>query len=1475
MFHFTKKDERMKNNRNRILIAMLVFVVGSFTTIQAVFPPSFSGPGTLVLPGGIMVLDPGANQIDASTGNITVNMTGAQIIQADPSGSQLYLNVAGGNKITFNVTDVLQFWGSTGAGADLLIVQSGDGEVEWNISGGAAVVFTNDGSSGSTQYWLYMDTNGTQATFKRPTGATDAYVQMGTRSVLSFLSADTFGTTSAQATISFDPSNSSTGRMAFTIDNAASVVVAGHTSTNSNPLTITLADIDRATPAGNVATFEVVNSVGTAAGNAGLYILNSNNTYATSSNGQNGNLLADPFLVLGITHDYTATPPNTGAFSGVRYGWVLGANSVLSITDNAYVNYVGLSVNQNPVVTLVPDFQTSFKTRNPSAFVVDTYFNDLAVPAQVQFGADAALYFRSGVDNDGVVQNPFYGANPFTIDPAFKTSGTGLQVLDVEGPFDVIGQDQTTSGIQIFSLEVDNGSSSLFIDQSQTIFPGRTFATDGDGNYLQYNSACFLVNNHLRLFDTSLMHTDQNHVVVTKNSQVSEPTYIGGDTYKNLPAPTDPLELIMSRPKIEFTNSRFLINESVAVTGLDLLVPNIACDASDNNSTFTFFYNGYKLDDGAGRNMILGTWIGSLPMSPFGSAISTEAHLDIMPVYQCFLSRALVPGNPNLVLDVAPNNCKINQDLSCTIPNPIDGQISTHSIFLNCNSNISIGTNNDAPYVVTTADSVLEIAGNSFSFDTGVWDKELIGVTGEGGIFVDYNGIFTINPGLSATVNTMVVRSHNGIVDLPVEEVVFRDGLGITNWQPDMSVPAERILVAEGEYISDFSMNWALQIIKDYDGGYVPFPIFQATDCSLPTVDAANITAIPVINGYVDQFQIQGSRYSDPATIMVDGGTINELVFLEGCEPGEYRGAIVVLQNNGVVGIGSASRNTDSVYAAVELGRNGVVFIVNGSGKVILNDDVFTQGACAFITGPDYNPATDVFEVEALTTHQIRVTKNNIFDLRGMGFDSSVNMKGYAQVNFESGSKLLLGGGTLNFDDYTQLNFKPAQATEVQSYFALIDSTDLGPVNNNAQTAAQALQSIASSATHNEFQPLTGYGSSLGLANNTTGLRNTDAFRVRLIGIGTLQFNDYSQANLPEYAFVGVETINETDRSCGLLDIPVTALTIVLADSAQFNMGSSTAHETGGVLQVGDVYAISDHTVAFGLEFNGDAAQFILGPKAFLGLGVGVVRAGQATLNEFFVDNLFNVETVVYNHFNGQWTHNRIFSGDDVNASLIALGQGAAYDQSFGAEVGAFFDMTNNDSNILGGGNLALITASTLANNNAGAIAPIVRTENGGVTISGSGGTTATSQRLNVGMFSSMFMRRPTAGGLGGQIVNVTGQTASQIFDLWKMTDALTPSTTAAYNPKYNYACAGPLGESFSQTYDQIRLGYTVVIPTATTPSQILRFEISNNQILSGAGGIGAGQAPSVNATTALNLGFVHANLNPVDGSFFLVNVTI
>jgi len=612
---------------------------------------------------GSVTLPAGSTHIQAcnsSTGTIAVWL-GATVTGA-AGGSTLLFEAAQEQTILIVVTSDTVFQGSPGSGgSDLLLVFRGHGNIIFAFEDGANLSFTQNGSrGGGTKAFLIMDcptdfcAHVPTLTFERSRlvpaisasncdSDTDVTITIGANSLLSYAAWESAEprkqlTDNGCGVIQFNPNNAGTGRMILDIKDTGAFVVAGcavDVNVSGDPCgahcprpvsSLSLSDFDLATPVFLDARAQVTSVPACSDTRCGGYllVLNENKTLT--------NLLVDPWCNLNTRTDQNFV----GSFDGIRYGFVIGANGVLDIADGTYLDYVelGKMICPDSVFSVLKPLHDQIKERNPAALIIDGSNAPDTVPATIILGNQSGLFFRSGVDRFGNIENPlspspYYApSHQFTIDFDNRTHGAGSYVLSVEGPLNVFGADVQDSGalqgvdnnskIEIFSLEVNENSGGLFdCCPREGCYPNRSYAQEIDGDFYRYNRAAFLVNNSMNLFNVTLDHTDENHRVFHNNDLKSEPTYVGGDNLacRNLPTPT-----------LSFINSTLLVQTDIAFTGLDLAAPNTAqkysyylpdyyynyySDCPNNISRFIFYQNGIQCDQGFGRNMILGTFIGS------------------------------------------------------------------------------------------------------------------------------------------------------------------------------------------------------------------------------------------------------------------------------------------------------------------------------------------------------------------------------------------------------------------------------------------------------------------------------------------------------------------------------------------------------------------------------------------------------------------------------------------------------------------------------------------------------------------------------------------------------------------------------------------------------------------------------------------------------------------------------------------------
>lgn len=1343
--------------------------------------------GNVTLPSGTTIIE--ATNLDVNvflTNNSTIGSKG---------NSVLNLIAHEGHAITFTVDKNLIFNGTEKDKTNpLLIIQEGQGVVNWQIAGGKILSFGSKSNSGGTGYYLLIRSNDEYsefplAIFQRVANRsiTDSdkkvTIEVGSRSSLGYLSTENVGTDAGRASFVFDASSMSTGLMALEIQDQGSVIVSPRTIA-INGDQITYSDIDLATPAGGQAMFQVVNGLGMDKASS-LFIVNSNTALSE--------YLFDPFLSLGARNQ---SSNYIGSFKGNQYGFVVGANGLLSIGDNSNINYVGLSSNQASDLYVVPGCEgipTSqlLKVRNGSALIFDQSHNPLAQAPQVSFGIEAGLFLRSGFNSNNPLGN-FNGSTAFTLlNDELLVDGLGNFVVDVEGQVDIVGSDVSDSisaKIELLSLAVNPTGGSLFVGDSEKIFPLRTFAQDDDGDFLIYNKGAFFINGSMNLKNVGLVHTDENSLVFAADDVNSEPVYVGGDTYKLLDlSDSTQLEQILARPKISFINSDFILYSSAAVTGLDLLVPN-RVEGQDvgfkNVSEFIFGYNGYQVDNGVGRSLILGTFIGSTA-SDGKTIISDDAHIDVMQTQDVFDMNVnpLDPqGNHTLVLKTAPNSNTINPFIGNA---DITGQFATQSIFLGNRSNISIGTNADSTGFYEDTHPWLRVSGDFFAFNSDVDNNFCSQVAasraGLGGIFVDLNGKFSIDNIADATIATMVTRSRNGILDLPAESLLFNQGVGITQWNLDLNDPAQVVIVDQGEDIPDYTLDWGNTVKSST---FLPYPVGNINLAVLPSVVQQNVTNIPTIKGHVGQLQIVGSRLGDPVHIKIKGGSVDQIVFAECDLPGEAPVAVIILEDDGVVGVGSSNNGVDSSLVSSNFGRNGLIFISNGNGgRIVLNDDVQIKGLAPFLFGPDSKNG-EVLKIQSESDHSFTVNKNMVLDFRGVTRKRTVEFGDQVNVVMEPASKMILGGGTIRFADNAELDFDTSD--NVSEFFAAIP---LGQIESNLSPVT----STPAANPHNEFAPLINYG---------TGLRNTDSFRVSLIGQGVLEFADNAKMLVPFNAFVGVENLNQLiDADSELFaSVPLTQITLHLTENSQALIGEQNNIE-GGVLQIGNVQDFGPgYSVSFFINVDGSDARFEMGSQAVLGFAVGVVSPIITNQNNLLVDNLFNVASTGFQLNNGVINISRIWDTDDARSNIVLIGDNGdntpRYTMFFkltGTQLDTLEEVRLEDAAILGGSPLAYVAKAASIGQRAGAIHPIVRSDDNQVVVGQNpDGSNIISSRLRSGMVASSLLQDLSQSLIDG--------TALDFFNQMKTADALVDVT-----PARDKANTGTQGEEI--ILDSIRVG--------------------------------------------------------------------
>jgi hypothetical protein len=1225
--------------------------------------------------------------IRAITTNIEVTLTKDAEIEGQ-SNSILFLEADFGHTIRFHVSHKLEF-------EDVVVIQYGLGTVEFVYDDGQKVVLKQGKHDVGTQWWIVMDeaVAGQAPTLHFTRSSTNQsehnYLTIRSKSLISFLGNESNSAETGR--VLFTPTNEGLGRFVLDIHDKGAFLVAGHTTTETNPADIRQDDIDKTTPAAGTPVFEIDNS-SVSGVPSNLLVLNENNTWF--------DLLIDPFYNLNTRDPLTNY---TGVFDGIRYGFVLGVASTTLIQPNSYLDYVALSLNQDiqpHIPGALPDVLRSLiKQRNPSALVIDGSHNPIFAnrSAQIIFSDQAAIVLRSGVSEDGTVLD-LESESPFTVLPDETTPGAGNWVLDVEGELRTSGSSADTNKIEVLSLFVQPTGGQLLIGNTGfPIFPLRTFATEPFSNsFEQYNKGAILVNNEMKLDNVTLEHTDFNHTVIAGDDVNSEPTYVGGETFTLNPISDEygfveisDVTQLVPRPSIQFENSVFNIHTDVASTGVDFLVTtavNAENIGTTNFSQFVFFNNGPEVDNGTGRQWIMGTLVGSKAIDN-STVINSDSHLDIIQ------DEDFIDVGEEIAQRLALNVAENTEDIVPVIGNT--SKKSIHTLYLGWNSNISIGTNADSTGFLNDLNPILLVDDNYFSFDSrggSTRQPAETGTTGEGGIFVDLNGIFDFNNQIIVSIATTVTKSRNGLILLDKRQVFFDFWTGISTWKPDMSV--QTILVAPNELLAEYTLNW-IDIKKDYSQ-FTPYEVGDITILDCPPVLEENVTAIPTIQGTVDQLQIQGTRIGDPAHILFDGCHVRETIFYDSELSAEAPVAVFVLRNDARVGIGCADQNVVSDYATTMLGVNGIQIIVDsGSGFIHLNEDVYINNICSILKGPNFVSGVDRLRIYSAIPREIRVKPEGVLDITDFDdLGDVIEILGDVRIVLEPGGTIIFGGGTFLLNDDTQLIFEASQLI-----FDDINNIALGAIDNTLSPAAI----VPADEPHNEFAALTGF---------ENDLQNTNPYRVRLIGTGTLALTGSAQAFIPNGAIVGVETLS-TDSG----DIATTDLTLSIGASGKFHVGRVNPIE-GGALQVGNVVDRPGHSVSFSLELNGEDALFEVGPRGFLGAGVGFVRPilydGVIDIlpSQSLVNNTFNVSAINFLFLAGEFDVSRIYDADDPRSSVFAISADSAIaytvDYALPTDLDSEQEILRADNfTMYGGSNFVKIATGE------GAISPIVRADDG------------------------------------------------------------------------------------------------------------------------------------------------------------------
>jgi len=946
----------------------------------------------------------------ASDVTVTVQVNGAEQPIVRGPGKVLEFITNANREIIFNITDSADLSFEGGA-SFLQIIQRGTGTVRWKINGGRTITFRNSSSTGGNgvRYFISME-NATQAVIIKRNDATKyhAAFKILNDSMMTFIAPTLLANSPTErGAIVVDTANTnSCGRTYLELGDEAGFIIAGHYVTNlTDPNNV---NVDLAQPAGKEPILIIEE------GNANQY---------TNWLVINGNTVVPQLYV---------DPTRTSGYTGEQSGFILGTNSTFKLKNNTYLDFVGTTTNIDPLesTSTVLDGrkkETVLKDRNASALIVDGAPSGTtgALDARVLMEGNSGMFFRSAADLNGSFTKQVDSGFSFTINPALQPAEAGNIVFDIEGAFYVLGASSGTNIINVVSREVAPTGGYVEIGVGSAKFPKITFANYAQNtSYLaQYAKSCVFVNNRVNFSNMIIRHDDFFHEVNATNSpQNSDPTYIGGDTFKLVTTET------LERPKIALYNSSFNLHTSAALTGLDLLVTNTSLNSA-NTSYLRYYQNGRKIDKGTGRALILGTNPGSYAYD-YATVVDNASYLDIL---QQVNQTAGYTHQLNLV--TATNDSTVISDIT----GDISTQYSIHTLYLGNESNIQVGSQSAPAGVTLTTYPHLYINGNFFSFMSqggNIGQPELAASIGQGGMFVDINGTVSISTSARASFGMMVTKgSSTATITLPRSRVNFSEKVGIAFWDLDLS--SEQTIISSGQKLSDFTIDW-VSTNKDYDGGFIPFdPVGQLGQ----TVVAANLYHLPTVKGEVNELQIKRSRIGDPVHVMVDGGLIRDLLFLKGYDSSEAQTGVVALKNDGRVGIGNNETRRDTINAAIVLGINGVTLVPDGNGIVDLNTDIEINNYCHIIAGPNFGQSTaQELYINADEPRELRVKRDGVLDLSTFTSDNMrVVFSGNVSLVFEPGSKLLLGGGTIFFTNKAKLRLQneiesvPTTGTSVAS----------------------------------------------------------------------------------------------------------------------------------------------------------------------------------------------------------------------------------------------------------------------------------------------------------------------------------------------------------------------------------------------------------------------------------------------------------
>jgi len=371
-----------------------------------------------------------------------------------------------------------------------------------------------------------------------------------------------------------------------------------------------------------------------------------------------------------------------------------------------------------------------------------------------------------------------------------------------------------------------------------------------------------------------------------------------------------------------------------------------------------------------------------------------------------------------------------------------------------------------------------------------------------------------------------------------------------------------------------------------------------------------------------------------------------------------------------IVGLGNANMNTHSGNAISVLG--GAEIAPDGSALIKLNSDIIVSGSRFLCPSPNFGydegTATRCIPAVPLTRrgqHAI-IFQSDVPHSVIVTAGSTLDLTSFNNARVPGGQRIVFSGHTrLVFEPNTRLRLPYTSPADSQ-YQLILEFRD------NAQLIFQGTENLDTERWDSPEGP--------------------DAIRTKILGVGTLQFNDQASASVLRSALVSVEA-----------DYTSNATNLVVELNGQSGWYVGDQNVSGGGFQVGNIadggsnnldlvtthYPNNDTNPLFGdtdtpfiphpthidftLNLLGPNATFYIGRGGFVGFGVGTVNKSgliNGSLTNSSVDpmtdvdhfgcwevhSLYNTGNISLNIQNGTFSHHQIAPGTSSNASLLAFG---------------------------------------------------------------------------------------------------------------------------------------------------------------------------------------------------------------------------